>query len=147
MRAFSEVAIHLTERASWLASVARKLQHDRVRSEVARKGREQSVSRPESESFEVVERSARQRRVAEAVMQLAEPYRSTILYRYFDGLETSEIAARMGVPFEDFMEAVAAQTPVQRVGQPEDVAGVIAFLCSADASYVSGQVIYVRGGP
>ena len=40
-----------------------------------------------------------------------------------------------------------AQTPVRRVGQPDDVAGVIAFLCSADAAYVSGQVIYVRGGP
>ncbi len=60
---------------------------------------------------------------------------------------TEQTAARMGVPFEDFMEAIAAQTPVQRVGQPEDVAGVIAFLCSADAAYVSGQVIYVRGGP
>ena len=53
----------------------------------------------------------------------------------------------MGVSFEEFTEAVAAQTPVRRVGQPEDVAGVIAFLCSDDASYVSGQVIYVRGGP
>jgi 3-oxoacyl-[acyl-carrier protein] reductase len=60
---------------------------------------------------------------------------------------TEQTAARMGVPFEDFIEAVAAQTPVQRVGQPEDVAGVIAFLCSADAAYVSGQVLYVRGGP
>ena len=37
---------------------------------------------------------------------------------------TEQTAARMGVPFEDFIEAVAAQTPVQRVGQPEDVAGV-----------------------
>jgi len=60
---------------------------------------------------------------------------------------TEQTAARMGVPFEEFVDAVAAQTPVQRVGQPEDVAGVIAFLCSADAAYVSGQVIYVRGGP
>ena len=60
---------------------------------------------------------------------------------------TEQTAARMGVPFEEFTAAVAAQTPVRRVGQPEDVAGVIAFLCSADASYVSGQVIYVRGGP
>jgi 3-oxoacyl-[acyl-carrier protein] reductase len=60
---------------------------------------------------------------------------------------TEQTAARMGVPFEDFIAAVAAQTPVQRVGQPEDVAGVVAFLCSSDASYVSGQVLYVRGGP
>ena len=49
----------------------------------------------------------------------------------------------MGVPFEEFTEAVAAQTPLRRVGQPEDVAGTIAYLCSEDASYVSGQVIYV----
>jgi 3-oxoacyl-[acyl-carrier protein] reductase len=49
--------------------------------------------------------------------------------------------------FEDFQAAGAAQTPLGRVGQPEDVAGVVAFLCSEDAAYVSGQVIYVRGGP
>jgi len=60
---------------------------------------------------------------------------------------TEQTAARLGLPFDDFMEMVAAQTPVRRVGQPDDVAGVIAFLSSADASYVSGQVIYVRGGP
>jgi 3-oxoacyl-[acyl-carrier protein] reductase len=60
---------------------------------------------------------------------------------------TQQTADRMGVSFDDFMEAVAAQTPLRRVGQPEDVAGTIAFLCSDDASYVSGQVVYVRGGP
>ncbi len=60
---------------------------------------------------------------------------------------TEQTAARLGVSFEDFQEAIAGQTPVRRVGQPDDVAGVIAFLCSSDAAYVSGQVIYVRGGP
>jgi 3-oxoacyl-[acyl-carrier protein] reductase len=45
------------------------------------------------------------------------------------------------------MEAVAEQVPLKRVGQPEDVASTIAFLCSEDAGYVSGQVIYVAGGP
>ena len=39
------------------------------------------------------------------------------------------------------------QTPLRRVGKPEDIAGVIVFLCSEDASYVTGQVLYVRGGP
>ena len=60
---------------------------------------------------------------------------------------TQQTAERMGVPFEQFMEAVAAQVPLKRVGQPEDVAGTIAYLCSEDAGYVSGQVIYVAGGP
>ena len=60
---------------------------------------------------------------------------------------TQQTADRLGVPFEDFKQFGADQTPLGRVGEPEDVAGVIAFLCSEDASYVSGQVIYVRGGP
>jgi 3-oxoacyl-[acyl-carrier protein] reductase len=60
---------------------------------------------------------------------------------------TAQTAERLGVSFEDFQAAGAAQTPLGRVGQPEDVAGVVAFLCSDDAAYVSGQVIYVRGGP
>jgi 3-oxoacyl-[acyl-carrier protein] reductase len=60
---------------------------------------------------------------------------------------TRQTAERMGVDFDAFMEGVAAQTPLQRVGQPDDVASTIAFLCSDDAAYVSGQVLYVRGGP
>jgi 3-oxoacyl-[acyl-carrier protein] reductase len=60
---------------------------------------------------------------------------------------TRQTAERMGVPFEQFMEHVAGEVPLRRAGRPEDVAGTIAFLCSEDASYVSGQVIYVAGGP
>jgi 3-oxoacyl-[acyl-carrier protein] reductase len=60
---------------------------------------------------------------------------------------TEQTAERLGVSFDDFQTAIAAQTPLGRVGQPDEVAGVIAFLCSDDAAYVSGQVIYVRGGP
>jgi 3-oxoacyl-[acyl-carrier protein] reductase len=60
---------------------------------------------------------------------------------------TQQTADRMGVPFDQFMAAVSDQVPLKRVGQPEDVAGTIAYLCSEDAGYVSGQVIYVAGGP
>jgi 3-oxoacyl-[acyl-carrier protein] reductase len=60
---------------------------------------------------------------------------------------TAATAARIGVPFDDFQAAAASQIPVRRVGQPEDVAHVIAFLCSEGAGFVSGQVIYVAGGP
>jgi 3-oxoacyl-[acyl-carrier protein] reductase len=60
---------------------------------------------------------------------------------------TKITAERMGVSFEDMQKGAATQIPVGRVGQPEDVANTIAFLCSDDSSFVSGQVIYVAGGP
>jgi 3-oxoacyl-[acyl-carrier protein] reductase len=60
---------------------------------------------------------------------------------------TQQTAERVGVDFEDFQKYAAEQTALKRIGQPEDIAGVIAFLCSEDAAYVSGQVIYIRGGP
>ncbi|MEO6020306.1 MAG: 3-oxoacyl-ACP reductase FabG [Knoellia sp.] len=60
---------------------------------------------------------------------------------------TAATAERMGVSFEDFLAHAASQTPVQRVGQPEDIAATISFLCSDEAGFVSGQVIYVAGGP
>jgi len=60
---------------------------------------------------------------------------------------TRATAERVGVDFEAFKEHAAKETPLRRVGQPEDVAGTIAFLCSEDAGYVSGQIIYIAGGP
>ena len=60
---------------------------------------------------------------------------------------TAATAERIGVPFEDFIAHAAQQIPVARVGQPEDIAATIAFLVSEEAGFVSGQVIYVAGGP
>ncbi|MBV9095081.1 MAG: 3-oxoacyl-ACP reductase FabG [Streptosporangiaceae bacterium] len=60
---------------------------------------------------------------------------------------TAATAARVGMSFEDFQAAAASQIPVRRVGQPADVANTISFLVSEGASFVSGQVIYVAGGP
>jgi len=60
---------------------------------------------------------------------------------------TAATAARVGMSFEDFQKAAAGQIPVGRVGQPADVANVISFLVSDGAGFVSGQVIYVAGGP
>jgi 3-oxoacyl-[acyl-carrier protein] reductase len=60
---------------------------------------------------------------------------------------TRATAERIGVSFEDFIAHSASQIPVQRVGQPEDIAATISFLCSEEAGFVSGQVIYVAGGP
>ncbi|GDY29105.1 beta-ketoacyl-ACP reductase [Gandjariella thermophila] len=60
---------------------------------------------------------------------------------------TAATAERVGMSFEDFQQAAAAEIPVRRVGVPEDIANVAAFLISDEASFVSGQVIYVAGGP
>ncbi|GAB2960676.1 3-oxoacyl-ACP reductase FabG [Micromonospora polyrhachis] len=60
---------------------------------------------------------------------------------------TAATAARIGVDFDDFQERIAAQTPVRRIGRPEDIAHTVSFLASEGASFVSGQVIYVAGGP
>ena len=60
---------------------------------------------------------------------------------------TEQTAERMGVDYESFKSAVASQTALQRVGSPEDLANVITFLCSDEAGFVTGQTLYVRGGP
>ncbi len=60
---------------------------------------------------------------------------------------TRTTAERMGVDYETFKLGAASQIPLQRIGQPEDIANVIAFLCSDESGFVSGQTIYVRGGP
>ncbi|HUY73500.1 MAG TPA: 3-oxoacyl-ACP reductase FabG [Candidatus Dormibacteraeota bacterium] len=66
---------------------------------------------------------------------------------FVDTRMTRATAERMGIDYEAFKQGAASQTPLRRVGRPEDIASVIAFLCSEEAGFVSGQTIYVRGGP
>jgi 3-oxoacyl-[acyl-carrier protein] reductase len=56
-------------------------------------------------------------------------------------------ARRVGADPEERKEAASKVIPLRRVGVPEDIAGVASFLCGPDSSYVTGQVIYVAGGP
>jgi 3-oxoacyl-[acyl-carrier protein] reductase len=60
---------------------------------------------------------------------------------------TAATAARLGLTFQDFQAGVAAQVPARRIGEVDDVAHAISFLASEGARYISGQVIYVAGGP
>jgi 3-oxoacyl-[acyl-carrier protein] reductase len=60
---------------------------------------------------------------------------------------TEATAARLKVPFETFLEEAAKQIPVRRIGQPEDIAALASFFCSEESGFVSGQTVYVAGGP
>ncbi|WP_433831791.1 3-oxoacyl-ACP reductase FabG [Actinoplanes sp. CA-015351] len=59
---------------------------------------------------------------------------------------TDATAARVGIAAEDMQAKAAEITPLRRVGQPSDIANVVAFLASDAASFITGQTIYVDGG-
>jgi 3-oxoacyl-[acyl-carrier protein] reductase len=60
---------------------------------------------------------------------------------------TKATAARIGEDWESYVAKRAAAIPVQRAGRPEDIAHTVSFLVSEGAGFVSGQVVYVAGGP
>jgi len=72
---------------------------------------------------------------------------NTVAPGFVETRMTRATAERVGVDYEAFKLGAASQIPLRRVGQPEDIANVIAFLCSDESSFVSGQTVYVRGGP
>jgi len=57
-----------------------------------------------------------------------------------------QTAERIGTPLDEFIAALAAEVPVRRMGQPDDIAAAVAFFARDDASFVTGQVLYVSGG-
>ncbi|MDJ0337282.1 SDR family oxidoreductase [Cryobacterium sp. PH31-O1] len=60
---------------------------------------------------------------------------------------TRATAERMGVTFDELQASAAAAIAVRRVGTPDDVADAVAFFVGEGAGFVSGQVLYVAGGP
>jgi len=60
---------------------------------------------------------------------------------------TRATAERMHISFEDFLAGAAKEIPVGRAGVPDDIAAAASFFVREDASFVSGQVLYVAGGP
>jgi 3-oxoacyl-[acyl-carrier protein] reductase len=66
---------------------------------------------------------------------------------FIDTEMTRATAERVGQTFEEFSANRVAQIPVGRPGQPQDVAAMVSFFVREDASFVSGQVVYVAGGP
>jgi 3-oxoacyl-[acyl-carrier protein] reductase len=60
---------------------------------------------------------------------------------------TQATAERQGFDWEEYKKAAAERVPLRRTGKPRDIATVIAFLCSDDSGYMTGQTLYVAGGP
>lgn len=60
---------------------------------------------------------------------------------------TRSAAERVGMTMEEMKERFARSIPLRRFGRVEDIANVVAFLVSDEASYISGETIYVAGGP
>lgn len=60
---------------------------------------------------------------------------------------TAETADRLGLSFDDFKALGASNAPVGRTGVPEDIAHAVSYFVSDGAGFVSGQVLYVAGGP
>ncbi|MEM7168124.1 MAG: sigma-70 family RNA polymerase sigma factor [Planctomycetota bacterium] len=84
---------------AWLSTVMRNLARRGHRSRSRRDSRERRAARPELQVDEdVVERAELHGLVTNEVLALEEPYRSTVLLRFFDGLKPSEIAERLDVP-------------------------------------------------
>ncbi len=87
---------------SWLAKVLRNFARRSARDELRRTRREEAIARPEAgpSTEEIVAREATRRRVLEAVLALEEPYRSTVLLRFYEELPPRAIARKLGVPVE-----------------------------------------------
>jgi 3-oxoacyl-[acyl-carrier protein] reductase len=60
---------------------------------------------------------------------------------------TAAVAERVGVGFDEMQASASQNIPVGRVGQPEDIANAVAFFADKRSGFVSGQVLYVGGGP
>lgn len=88
---------------SWLGRVLRNFAHERRRTDARRDARERASARPESSGGDVaavVAQAELHKKLVLAVMDLEEPYRATILLRFFEGLPPRDVAARMAVPVE-----------------------------------------------
>ncbi len=89
----------LPQKRSWLARVLSNSIREEVRATGTRRGKEQDAARPEAVEDGVLglQRLELQRHVVEALEALAEPYRTTLVLRFLDGLSARAIAARTGV--------------------------------------------------
>lgn len=62
------------------------------------------------------------------------------------GMVETEGTHGAGITASDFRKQIEAQTPLGRIGQPQDIGPAVAFLASPDASWISGETLFIAGG-
>jgi len=72
---------------------------------------------------------------------------NTVAPGFVETRMTQAVAQRIGVDYADLKKAAAGRAALRRTASPEDIAGIVAFLCSQDASFVTGQTLYATGSP
>jgi 3-oxoacyl-[acyl-carrier protein] reductase len=60
-------------------------------------------------------------------------------------IETEGLHAA-GIPGSDFQRQTEAQTPLGRIGRPQDIAPAVVFLAAAESAYITGETLYISGG-
>jgi len=125
----------------WLASAMRHNLVDHRRAEGRRRARERAVARPEAgeSAADLVAEAEQLRRVVDAVLELGEPYRGTLLLRYFEDLPLREVARRQGVPMETARTRLRRAVATLRERFDAESRGDRAAWCSA--------LLPLAGGP
>jgi RNA polymerase sigma factor (sigma-70 family) len=100
VRALSRPPQSATSLRGWFRRVVRSAWIDAHRTDAQRSAREVAVARREDHEDDVVAQADAHRRVVQAAYALPEPYRTTLLLRYFEGLSLGDVARRTGVPKE-----------------------------------------------
>ncbi len=72
---------------------------------------------------------------------------NTVAPGFVETRMTRAVAERTGIDYEALKKAAAERAALRRTGRPEDIAGIITFLCSEDASFITGQTVYATGSP
>lgn len=62
------------------------------------------------------------------------------------GMVETEGVRAAGIADSDFRKQIESQTPLGRIGQPQDIAPAVVFLASADSAWITGETLYISGG-
>src|SRR6185369_13486589 len=155
LEALQRAPVRVDHPRAWLATVARNFARSWSRGDARRHSLERATARPEAEpaADEVVVRTAQHHQVVGAVLALAEPYRTTVLLRFFENLKPGAIAKRTGVPVETVrtrlkrgLELLRAELVQRRGSWAAVVVGLIEPGVHAAASRILLAKAGVAGG-